>query len=283
MSPSLQNLLDDPASVPPLPQTYISINEAVEDPESSFEDIAHIVAEDEDLAPRILRLANSSFYDYPSRVSAIPEALNVIGLQQIASMTLAAKLPSICQPTQDSPLDVTEFWRHCIAVGLCSRIMALDLREANAERFFLAGLFHKTGRLVLLKRDSKLAADLLDRTQKENTHLSTLEREAFGLECGEVSAALLSHWQLPENLLDLVHYYAKPVLAKNAVRDVSLLHIADFITQSLAIGNAGERFVPEFSEAAWDYSGLKESRLYYVVEELRRQILDVSPVFLQAP
>lgn len=279
MSTRLRKLIGQ-NSIPDLPPVYRQIEDAVENPESSFEDIARIVEAHPDLAFRLLHFANSAFYNYPVSVSTVPDALSVIGLQQFKNIALAVSLPTLFERRDTAPLSSIPFWRHSIAVGLCARIMALELRENNTERFLLAGLFHKIGRLLALATDPKVYGLVLDRAEKEDAFVQTIEHELLGFDTNELGALALERWRLPASVIELVRHHSKPVLARSSVQDVSLIHLANFVVESLRMGNAGDRFVPDFSEAAWDYSQLEESRLTYIVEELTRQHEEVCRVFL---
>src|SRR5690606_37172548 len=100
--------------------------------------------------------------------------------------------------------------------GLCARIMALELREANSERFFLGGLMHKIGRLIILQEDPEAARVVLERGKTEDRHLHLIEQEVLGFDHTEVGGALLAYWNLPLSLSELVRHYLKPVLAKTS-------------------------------------------------------------------
>ena len=280
MNARLKKLLAQSEQIPDLPPVYRLVEEAVENPESSFEDIARIIEDDRKLSARLLKLANSSFYSYPVAVSTVPDALSVIGLQQFKNIALAVSLPTLFSFDAKGPLGGRSFWRHSIAVGLCARIMALELREGNTERFLLAGLFHKIGRLLALSLDPKVYSLVLERAQREESHVQTIEQELLGFDTNELGALALERWRLPANVIELVRHHAKPVLARGEVQEVSLIHLANFVVESLQLGNAGDRFVADFSEAAWDYSGLEEERLPFIIEELLRQYDEVCSVFL---
>lgn len=281
MHPKLERLIYKSEKMPTLPIVYSKVKEAVEDPDSSFEDIARIVGNDQGLSARLLRLANSAFYGYPSAVSSIPDALNVIGLQQFKDMTLSTCVMDMFQGIPPQLVNMRSFWSKSIACGLCARIMAIELREANTERFFLGGLMHKIGRLVIFREEPQKALEILQLSREREVHMQELEREIIGFDHCEIGGALLDFWNLPPNLSELVRYYTKPVLAKISVQDVSLIHLADFISSALQLGSAGEHYIPEFSEAAWGHSGLKEGRLYYIVEELLRQYKEVCTIFFK--
>jgi len=253
----------------------------VEDPDSSFDDIARIVMNDQGLSARLLRLANSAFYGYPSAVSSIADALTVIGLQQFKNMALSTCIMDMFRGIPPSLVDMKRFWSRSIACGLCARIMALELREANSERFFLGGLMHKIGRLIIYKELPEQSVAILAQHRKRPVHLHHIETEILGFNHADVGAALLRHWKLPASLIELVACYLRPTLARVSVKDVSLIHLADFITAALRLGHAGDRYASDFSEAAWGHSGLDESSLYYIVEELQRQYQDVCGIFLR--
>lgn len=281
MNARLERLISGSKNVPTLPDVYQRIKEAVENPESSFEDIARIVSNDQGLSARLLKLANSGFYGYPSAVSSVADSLSIIGLQQFKNMALATCVMDLFDGIPSKAADMESFWRKSIACGLCARIMALELREANSERFFLGGLMHKIGRLLIIQERPEVAIEIFARGRTEQTHLHKIEQEILGFDHAELGGALLEFWKLPPAITELVQFYIKPVLAKISVQDASLIHLADFFSASLSLGSAGDRFVPEFSEAAWGYSGLSESRIYYIVEELQRQYEEVCSVFLE--
>lgn len=280
MTPSLQTYLENPKSFPSLPQIGEAIEAAIDNPETSFEDIAKIVESDAELSGRFLKLANSRFYDYPIKVNSVPDALSIIGLRNARNLSILLCLPKLFEETPGFPVEQRAFWNHSIAVGLCSRLMALECREANTERHFIAGFLHKIGRPLIGILEPEKGRQIYQRARKKDTHYSTAAKSVLDFDESTIGAAALIHWRFPENITTLVRYHNKPVLARNFVRGVSLVHIASFLVSALQIGDSGDRFVPEFSEAAWGYAGFDESKIQTVADELLRQLGSVSSVFL---
>ncbi|MDQ8182449.1 HDOD domain-containing protein [Pelagicoccus sp. SDUM812005] len=280
MNSLLNPVLEDADKFPPLPPIALAIEDAVDSPESSFEDIARIVESDAELAARFLALANSCFYNYPVAIANIPDALSVIGLRNTRNISIALSLPARLKLTPEFPVPTERFWRHSIAVGLCARLIALESRDANTERHFLAGYLHKIGRPLIAQLFPEEAKSIYKRTRKKDTHYQTAAQSLLGFDESEVGAAALQHWRFPENISTLVRHHNKPVLARTHVRGVSFVHIANFIVSALNLGDSGDRFVPEFSEAAWGFGNFDESKLSHVIEELLRQVDSVCHVFL---
>ncbi|EDY81591.1 HDOD domain family [Verrucomicrobiia bacterium DG1235] len=280
MNTPLHPKLLDQEKFPPLDLLSIAIENAVESPESSFEDIAHIVESNPNISARLLNLANSDFYNYPIPVANVPDALSVIGLRNTRNLSIALTLTRQFEPSAGFPVPIEQFWRHNIAVGLCTRIIALECREANTERYFFAGLLHKISRPLIAQMFPSQAKDIFERTQNTGTHYQNAARASLGFEESEVGAAALHHWRFPENISTLVRHYNKPVLARHHVRGVSFVHIANFIVSALQLGYSGDRYVPDFSESAWGFAKFEDAKLTSVVEELLRQLDSVCHVFL---
>lgn len=282
MNPKLERLAFKGDSMPSLPSVYKRIRKAVEDPDSTFDDIARIVCNDQSMSARLLRLANSAFYGYPNEVISIPDALTVIGLQQFKNMALCTSVIEVFKNIPPELLDMEEFWKKSIACGLCARILALQRRETNSERFFLGGLLHRVGKLVLYKEMPEDCLSILKTTKERKTLTYHIENEILGFNHADLGGVLLANWELPQSLSDLVSHYIDPTLAEASISDVCLINIADFITESLDFGDSGETYVPEFSEAAWGYSRLDENELCSTVEDLKTQFEDVSRIFLDS-
>ncbi len=280
MNSLLNPVLEDSDKFPPLPPIAIDIEDAVDSPESSFEDIARIVESDRELANRFLALANSCFYNYPIAINSIPDALSVIGLRNTRNICIALSLPKRLGSTPQFPVPTDQFWRHAIATGLCARLIALESRDANTERHFLAGYLHKISRPLIARIFPEEAQAIYKRTRKRDTHYQKAAQTILGFDESEVGAAALQHWRFPENICTLVRHHSKPVLARTHLRGVSFLHLANFIVSALNLGDSGDRFVPDFSEAAWGYSNFDESKLSTIVEELLRQLDSVCHAFL---
>ncbi|MDQ8187577.1 HDOD domain-containing protein [Pelagicoccus sp. SDUM812002] len=280
MNSLLNPVLEDADKFPSLLPLALAIEDAVDSPESSFDDIARIVESDTDLTARFLALANSSFYNYPVSITTIPDALSVIGLRNTRNMSIALSLPRSLGNSPEFPVESDRFWRHSIAVGLCTRLIALDSRDANTERHFLAGFFHKIGRPLIASLFPEEANAIYKRTRKRDTLYQKAAQSILGFDESEVGAAALQHWRFPENISTLVRHHNKPVLARTHLRGASFVHISSFIVSALNFGDSGDRFVPEFSEAAWGFSNFDESKLSMIVEELKRQLDSVCHVFL---
>ena len=66
--------------------TYHKINRLLNDPKASIFDLAAVVLQDRFLTARLLRLANSDYYDFPQRIESIVGAIIVLSFDSVIAL-----------------------------------------------------------------------------------------------------------------------------------------------------------------------------------------------------
>jgi len=175
---------------------------------------------------------------------------------------------------KDVPRDLVDmdgFWQHSLACGVGARVLAGLRRESNVERFFVAGILHDVGKLVIYVRLPDEARAILEEARTAQALLHQAERSVLGFDHGQVGEALLDQWNMPASLREAVHYHHTPGRATRFPVETSAIHAADVMANALALGHGGERFVPPLSPEAWEGLGIDVALLPSAVEELERQ------------
>ena len=78
--------LDKSFNIPSLPTVYFQLTEAINSPRTSIADISDIISSDSGMTARLLRLANSAFYGFPSEIDTINRALILIGTREVRDL-----------------------------------------------------------------------------------------------------------------------------------------------------------------------------------------------------
>ncbi|ACH37835.1 metal-dependent phosphohydrolase, HDOD domain-containing [Citrifermentans bemidjiense Bem] len=249
---SVEHMVEDVSTIHSLPMFYSQLSEAIDHPRSSIGDIAKIISEDQGLTARILKLANSPLFGYFSKIDTITQAVTIIGVLQVRDLALALSVMDVFKGIPEDLVNMEQFWKHSIATGLAARILATSQREANLERFFVAGILHDIGRLVMYVRVPGICLELLEQCRATDTLLHRAEREKFGFDHADVGGALLKKWKIPPRVAEPVGAHHDCRLGDQYPRESSILHIADIIAHALQLGNSGEIFVPELDKGVWD-------------------------------
>ena len=258
-------------NVASLPMIFVRINEVVNSPRSSMGEIARVISEDAGLSTRLLRLANSAFYSFPSRIETITHALTIIGTRQMRGLALATSVMTVFKNIPKELIDMESFWRHSIACGVTARVLATHRRESNIERYFVAGVLHDIGRLMLCQNRPELVKEALVRSQESSELLIVVEKDIIGIDHATLGGALLRQWKLPASLVEMVTYHHRPMAAARFPTGVALMHLADVVTHVAQLGNSGERFIPPLNHDAWTGLGLATSSLSLVMDQVEQQ------------
>jgi len=84
-----------------LPEVCIRVNEMLDDPHASAADFGKVIGQDTGLTARLLKIVNSAFYGFPSRIETVSRAVTVIGLRELRGLVLAAhRLPEAAADVQ---------------------------------------------------------------------------------------------------------------------------------------------------------------------------------------
>lgn len=275
----LRKLVEQNPQISSLPTIFYQINEAVEDPECSFVEIGQIISGDPALSARLLRIVNSSFFGFPSKIETIAHAVTIVGTAQLHDLALATTVVNQFKNVPKNVINMEKFWLHSVATGLAARVIAVYRRELNADRFYLMGMLHDLGRLVLFLNAPEQMEKVMSRYAEEGL-LHHAENQVIGFDHADVLGMLLEVWQLPEMLQEAVAYHHIPNETPNYPTASSIVHIADIIAHAMELGTCGEHYVPPLNAKAWEMLDLPIRLLPSIIEQVDRQANEAVEMFL---
>jgi HD-like signal output (HDOD) protein len=266
----LKKLNQENITLPEIPSIVFELNEVIANPLSSAEDIAQVVQRSPTLTALLLKIVNSPFYGFPSKIDKISLAVTLIGTREISGLALGISIISLFKNIPKEILNMYSFLKHSLACGIISRILAAHKNIPQTEQLFVSGLLHDLGRLILYSNFPEEARNILSRARSTNMLLYLQENDSLGCNHTHIVKQLLKQWKLPMVLENNVFYHHDPSVASQPV-PATLVHLADIITNSLGIGTSGERFVPPLDKEAWDNLGLSPTCFDIVVKQATHQ------------
>lgn len=264
--------------LPSLPTIVVKLNEAINHPSCTATHIADIIVKDSSLAARLLQLVNSAFYNFPTTIESIPRAVTIIGSKQLSDLALGT---AVISTFRDIPVEVIEmksFWTHNVACGIICRLLAGYRKNTNTESYFLAGLLHDIGRLVLYMYFPPLSRSTLYQSYSKRQLLHRTEAELAGIDHPELGGMLIKKWGLPPILENACRFHHEPMASPDRLVS-SIVHIADIISVAMRYGYSGEYFVPELIPEAWDELGLPPTVIPAVVQQAGQILEDTIKTY----
>ena len=262
-----KDLIDDTLELVSLPEVVHRINLMVEDPNSSAVDIGHLIGEDPALTARLLKVVNSPVFGFPSRIDTISMAITILGTRQLRDLVLATAVVNQFHNLTDEVVEMETFWCHSICTAVSAKVIGHHLKEHNSERFFVAGLLHDIGKLVMYLTHPDASRQVIELSSDPSIEKNTVERSIFGFSHADVSAELLKQWQLPDSLVEAARYHHHPIRATHFATETAVVHIADAIANNIQSPVSQDDDNP-IESITWPILGLDSSLLERLHEEI---------------
>jgi HD-like signal output (HDOD) protein len=148
----LAEMLEEPdVRLPVLPQAARAVRKELARPDASFERISEIISQDPGMSARILEVANSPLYAGVEKIRNLQQAAARIGMRETRNILLAVATQNLFT-AQEKGLAalMSRLWLHSLVCAYANEIMAKELRIKESSDFFMMGLLHDIGKLVIL-------------------------------------------------------------------------------------------------------------------------------------
>lgn len=223
----LDRLIEDIDRLISLPNIYYQLEALIEKPDASLTDFSRLLSTDTDLCARLLRLANSAFFSFPVRIETIDKAIQIIGLRQVRELVMATSIVSTFENIPFDNVNMQQFWRHAITVGVYARTLARSAGMPAAERYYLAGLLHDIGRLVLYLKLPGAVHQWLTEDDSAATPLFIKETRGLGYSHDEIGGRLLQNWRLPQAITEAVQFHHHPERSSEFRQECVCVYLAN--------------------------------------------------------
>ena len=217
---SLQELLSVAPGITARPDSMLSLLEIIDDPLVEADKLVPIIERDPGLTAGLLKLCNSSLYNFKRRIGSPRDALVLVGNLTFARLCFTLSLePVLHRNLPGYDLDLDSLWQHSLgtAYGAAFLVNAMGPSRLR-DRAFTAGLLHDIGKLML---EPSLAGGGITRE---------MEVARTGHDHAEAGAALLDSWQIPYDVIAGVRWHHEPQQAGEHGRLALAVHIADRVS-----------------------------------------------------
>ena len=264
--------------LPSLPQAVSELLSSFANDDVDVDHIARLIARDQALTARTLRVANSSFYGLQSKVSTIQEAVVVLGFRAVRSMVLAVGMNSAFNVELCRGFDLRGYQRHCAGVGIAAWNLA-EISGQNRELSFTAGLLHDIGRLALAANYPVEYGEALAYQRRHDCFLVVAERDVLSIDHAEVGGILAATWHFPDNLFQAVVGHHEPATAE-ADSLANLIHVANATVHALGLEKTADEMVPPLDKTAWGRLGGDWLAYSTALPKIQRDFEEASQILI---
>lgn len=217
--------------------------------------LAQMIARDQGLSAKVLRVANSPFYGLPRTIASIQDAVVVMGFNGVRSLVLSAGFVHAFPAKAGSRFDRQAYWKRSFRVAGNAKALAQSLRQ-EPQMAFTAAMFHEIGLLVLDVCIPEQFAEVLQQCEMSGRSLAEVEQEQFGFDHAEIGAEMARHWNFPAEIEHAIRYWATP--EHEPFRPVTGLVYAAVLLES---GLRGEKLIHQLPKTLCSKLGISWERI----------------------
>lgn len=223
--------------LPSPPAIFEELTRLLNSEQTTASHIAAVVSKDPALAARVIRVVNSSYFGLPNKVSNIQQAVTLIGVRTLRSLSLAGHLgrhyKELANWTEYSlPAMQT---RSLMVARLAQQLARIASRDPLLrDQAFLSGLLLDVGMVMLASEQASSYKKVFSFARKRELEISEVEERAFGVSHAQLGAGLMNQWNLPPLVVDAILYHHNPSdYTEEGLTPVALAHVADALLPPL--------------------------------------------------
>ncbi len=190
-------------------------------------------------------------------MDTITRAVNILGMQVVHDLALAAGISKATEGLHNPVMDLNTFWYRSLHCALLAKEMAVAAGIANTESVFVRGLLHDIGHLLLFCHYPEESRQALSQADGGLEKRLQAEQEAIGIDAYQLGAELARAWQLPESFATTFTHLVHPEAAPEPeAHDIAVLQIAAQISDGIDFDLLIEQILEQVSPATWALAGL---------------------------
>jgi putative nucleotidyltransferase with HDIG domain len=235
--------------------------------------VAHLLMKDQSLAIKVLRLANSSYYGLPRKITSLEQAVVILGIRSIRNLSLAAATyPWLVRPLSGYNLGPKDLWVHSFAVGMAASYIARKVRGVDADLALTCGLIHDIGMVTLSIWLESKASALMHYAQREKLPFDQVEVKVLGFDHTQVGALLAENWNIPDPMVKVIRWHHQPSRCPEPAPLVDCVHCGIEVIRRMGIGLVEQGLLYAFDPSSPDRLGITAAQLNSAADFVKEHI-----------
>lgn len=262
---NLLDLINNITDLPTVPMLYHDICNLIEQ-DASIDQIAKKIEQDQSIASKILRVANSAFYG--AKTGNITQAIMYIGLTNVKNIVLSN---SVFNEFGNNKNLHYNLWEHVnITNKLMNAIYPRLLGKKVPNVFASAGLLHDVGRVIVLNYFLDIQDNMLTAAKEgPNNCITDLENEFIGTNHQLIGGYLLNWWEIPHPIVEAAMFHHDPLNPVVINKElVAVVHLANYYSWEI-LGD--DVFQEHLVEGVFDALGINREDLLHIVDEIAKE------------
>ncbi len=199
--------------------------------EFSIEQLAKDIMADSATTIELLRLANGSSLGVRRQITEISDAISLLGPGRSVMLLIAAGSRNLQRGLMPKiPPDLCAWYElRTVLIASVASVFAERYTDLSPDTAFVLGLIQEIGILVLANAFGDRYLRLIERARSVGpARLHAIEQQYFRVHHGDVSAALVERWRLPERLVQpILHHHDSRSAPREALAFLNPMRVGE--------------------------------------------------------
>ncbi len=249
----IEQVIDKLEDFPTLPTIYTQLMDVLSNPRSTVQDVADVIIMDQASTTKVLKVVNSPLFALKTKVLNVSQAIFYIGFNEVKNIILALSVMDIfAKMSGMAAFNITNLWKHSIAVGVINKLLGTKLGESNTEDYFVSGIIHDIGVLFLINALGEQYRSVVTNAIENNTSLSRAERVVFGFDHHQVGELVAEKWDLPDQIKNVIRHQYVGTLNSKPDKMVACVHLANIMAIIMNLNYQLDSRIPQPNFEIWN-------------------------------
>jgi two-component system cell cycle response regulator len=250
--------------------------------ETTIYDISKLVSQDVSLSSKILKVVNSSFYNFPNEVGTIQQAVAILGTNAVRSLVLSFSFLNMERPKHGAGFHYKRFWEESLAAAVASKLIMAKVSDQDPEEAFTVSLLQNLGKLILACAYRETYDQLLEEAAGSEKRLLELEDERIGANHAYIGWEAARRWNFPDSLAIPIFYHHDPGSYSGDDADLKteiwVVHLAALLANIMYSGKPIAYHAP-FRERAQKMFKLDTASIDDILEQANGEVANAAKYF----
>jgi putative nucleotidyltransferase with HDIG domain len=250
----LVKLFSGDKKLPTLPVIFDKLNQMMQDPHTSNKKIADLMMKDPSIVTKVLKLCNSAMFSTRREITSLTNAITFLGVKNLKTLIFQVSLVKVFNFSGDDEMaefDITTFWEHSLGTAYFSNLFVKKLGLAANDNYYIAGLLHDIGKLVIYQFYPEKFKDILKKQIKDNLIDYQAEEAVLGVNHNEIGGFLAQEWKFSTDIIDVIEKHHNT--AESNSLTVAVVQIANLFSKAAGLGFPWDnKFFEIMGDPNWD-------------------------------
>ena len=256
---------------PVMPQVVREIQRVIKRPASGSDDLAKVIEVDPVISLRLISVSNSPIYRGVTEIRNVKNAIPRLGLKETLNIAIAIANKSLYETDKvQYKLLMDKLWGHSLASAFGAKLIAQNLKFEDPENFFLLGLTHDIGKVLLLKAFTEVS-----KQKRLNMVAIQANIQEAHISLGNL---LVKRWGFDDKFMGVIAHHEDTEFSADASPDILVVNLANMLTRKLGFSLFDDEV---------DFAELRSAQILEIAPEtiesigaeLKQILKEVAPLF----